>query len=88
MPYAAPARPSLLDGGRRASMPADGLTLYHPMSLQSLPEYSLGSSTRHMVGMTRSMSSSHASAGALSLYVGAVVVTHLVLRMTAVVTVR
>lgn len=49
-------------------MPADGLTLYHPMSLQSLPEYSLGnsSSTRHMVGMARSMSSSHASAGALA----------------------
>ncbi|EKM49631.1 uncharacterized protein PHACADRAFT_188701 [Phanerochaete carnosa HHB-10118-sp] len=65
LPYATPARPSLLDGGRRASMPADGLTLYHPMSLQSLPEYALGSSTRHMVGMTRSMSSSHASAGAL-----------------------
>lgn len=67
MPYAATARPSILDSGRRASMPADGLTLYHPMSLQSLPEYALGGgSTRHMVGMARSMSSSHASAGALA----------------------
>ncbi|GJE91808.1 homeobox domain-containing protein [Phanerochaete sordida] len=65
MPYSAPAsRPSLLDGGRRASMPADGLTLYHPMSLQSLPEYALGSSTRHMVGMARSLSSSHGLASA------------------------
>lgn len=46
-------------------MPADSLTLYHPLSLQSLPEFSSMSSTRHMVGMTRSMSSSHASVGSL-----------------------
>jgi homeobox protein Meis1 len=47
-------------------MPADSLTLYHPLSLQSLPEYASLSSTRHLVGMTRSMSSSHASVGALA----------------------
>ena len=55
----------MLDTGRRASMPADSLTLYHPLSLQSLPEYP-SMSTRHMVGMTRSMSSSHASVGSLA----------------------
>ncbi|OCH91117.1 hypothetical protein OBBRIDRAFT_792628 [Obba rivulosa] len=50
---------SVLDTGRRASMPTDSLQLYYPMSLQSL-EHGMPSSTRHMVGMTRSLSSSHA----------------------------
>ena len=65
LPYAH-GRPSILETGRRASMPADSLTLYHPLSLQSLPDYNSLSSTRHMVGMARSMSSSHATVGSLS----------------------
>ena len=39
------------------------MSLYYPMSLQNLPD---SMSTRQMVGMTRSMSSSHATAGSLS----------------------
>ncbi|KAI0917498.1 hypothetical protein AcW1_007315 [Taiwanofungus camphoratus] len=61
-----PGPSSVLDTGRRASMPTDGLQLYHPMSLQSLEPSPMSSSTRYMVGMTRSLSSSHATAGALS----------------------
>ncbi|KZT12132.1 uncharacterized protein LAESUDRAFT_733964 [Laetiporus sulphureus 93-53] len=57
---------SVLDSGRRASMPTDSLQLYYPMSLQSLGDPHLPSSTRQMVSMTRSMSSSHATAGNLS----------------------
>lgn len=57
LPYATPARP-VLDSGRRASMPADSLTLYHPLSLQSLPEYAHMSGARQLVGLSRSMSSS------------------------------
>ncbi|OBZ71427.1 hypothetical protein A0H81_08609 [Grifola frondosa] len=59
---------AVLDSGRRASMPTDSLQLYYPMSLQSLGathDHHL-SSTRHMVGMSRSISSGHASAGGLS----------------------
>ncbi|TFK86263.1 hypothetical protein K466DRAFT_493140 [Polyporus arcularius HHB13444] len=61
--------PSALDPSRRMSV--DSLQLYYPMSLQSLgghdPHGHLSPpSTRHMVGMTRSLSSSHATAGSLS----------------------
>ncbi|CDO76879.1 hypothetical protein BN946_scf184591.g4 [Trametes cinnabarina] len=61
--------PSPLDTGRRMSMPADSLQLYYPMSLQSLAHDPHGHpmSTRHMVNMSRSLSSSHATAGNLSL---------------------
>ncbi|EPS98668.1 hypothetical protein FOMPIDRAFT_1042402 [Fomitopsis schrenkii] len=59
--------PSVLDTGRRASMPTDSLQLYYPMSLQSLGnDGHMPASTRHMVSMTRSMSSSNATAGSLS----------------------
>jgi len=68
-PYATQVGRSVLDTGRRASMPTDSLALYHPMSLQSLPDYA-SSSTRHLVGMTRSMSSGHASVGSLSAAAG------------------
>ncbi|KAI0689255.1 hypothetical protein BC835DRAFT_1418642 [Cytidiella melzeri] len=68
-PYATPLgghpRP-ILDAGRRASMPADTLALHYPMSLQSIPDYTTSPSTRHLVGMSRSMSSGHASVGSLS----------------------
>ncbi|KAI0088555.1 hypothetical protein BDY19DRAFT_170787 [Irpex rosettiformis] len=60
----------IMDAGRRASMPTDSLALYHPMSLQSLPDYATGPSTRHLVGMTRSMSSGHATVGSLSATAG------------------
>ncbi|KAI0754659.1 hypothetical protein C8Q80DRAFT_1095320 [Daedaleopsis nitida] len=58
-----------LDPARRMSV--DSLQLYYPMSLQSLGHDPHGHhlsapSTRHMVGMTRSLSSSHATAGNLS----------------------
>ncbi|KAI0364089.1 hypothetical protein BV20DRAFT_53852 [Pilatotrama ljubarskyi] len=61
--------PSPLDTGRRMSMPADSLQLYYPMSLQSLGHDPHGHqmSTRHMVNMSRSLSSSHATAGSLGL---------------------
>ncbi|KAI0655631.1 hypothetical protein C8Q70DRAFT_923474 [Cubamyces menziesii] len=61
--------PSPLDTGRRMSMPTDSLQLYYPMSLQSLSHDPHGHSmsTRHMVNMSRSLSSSHATAGSLSL---------------------
>ncbi|OSD02457.1 hypothetical protein PYCCODRAFT_1445132 [Trametes coccinea BRFM310] len=61
--------PSPLDTGRRMSMPTDSLQLYYPMSLQSLAHDPHGHpmSTRHMVNMSRSLSSSHATAGSLSL---------------------
>ncbi|KAL6300100.1 hypothetical protein BKA93DRAFT_752953 [Sparassis latifolia] len=51
---------AMLDSGRRASMPSDSLQLYYPMSLQPLHD---PSQTRHMVGMSRSYSSSHTNAG-------------------------
>ncbi|KAH9947418.1 hypothetical protein B0H21DRAFT_738605 [Amylocystis lapponica] len=50
-----PPMPSVLDTGRRASMPTDSLQLYYPLSLQSLH----GDPARHMGGMPRSLSSSH-----------------------------
>ncbi|CAL1713422.1 unnamed protein product [Somion occarium] len=53
----------LIDTGRRASMPTDTLQLYYPMTLQPF-EHGM-SSTRQMVGMTRSLSS-HSSVGSLS----------------------
>lgn len=56
----------MLDSGRRASVPTDSLQLYYPMSLQSLGDAPVPTSTRHMVSMTRSLSSSHATAGNLS----------------------
>ncbi|RPD73943.1 hypothetical protein L226DRAFT_546258 [Lentinus tigrinus ALCF2SS1-7] len=60
--------PSALDPTRRMSV--DSLQLYYPMSLQSLGQDPHGHlsppSTRHMVGMSRSLSSSHATAGSLS----------------------
>ncbi|KAI0351459.1 hypothetical protein OH77DRAFT_1411058 [Trametes cingulata] len=61
--------PSPLDTGRRMSMPTDSLQLYYPMSLQSLGHDPHGHqmSTRHMVNMSRSLSSSHATAGSLGL---------------------
>ncbi|KAI8971133.1 hypothetical protein BD414DRAFT_225413 [Trametes punicea] len=61
--------PSPLDTGRRMSMPTESLQLYYPMSLQSLSQDPHGHpmSTRHMVNMSRSLSSSHATAGSLSL---------------------
>ncbi|KAH9922646.1 uncharacterized protein B0H18DRAFT_956176 [Fomitopsis serialis] len=56
--------PSVLDTGRRASMPTDSLQLYYPMSLQSLSgDPHMPASTRHMVNMSRSLSSSNATAG-------------------------
>ncbi|KAH9829657.1 uncharacterized protein C8Q71DRAFT_396402 [Rhodofomes roseus] len=59
--------PSVLDTGRRASMPTDSLQLYYPMSLQSLGgDPHMPASTRHMVSMSRSLSSSNATAGSLS----------------------
>ncbi|KZT67073.1 hypothetical protein DAEQUDRAFT_746278 [Daedalea quercina L-15889] len=59
--------PSVLDTGRRASMPTDSLQLYYPMSLQNLGgDAHMPASTRHMVSMTRSLSSSNATAGSLS----------------------
>lgn len=64
----APHTRSLIDAGRRASMPTDSLALYHPMSLQSIPDYATGGgpSTRQLVSISRSMSSGHASVGSLS----------------------
>ncbi|KAI0823213.1 hypothetical protein BC628DRAFT_1411748 [Trametes gibbosa] len=59
--------PSPLDTGRRMSMPTDSLQLYYPMSLQSLDPHGHQMSTRHMVNMSRSLSSSHATAGSLGL---------------------
>ncbi|KAI0775493.1 hypothetical protein BD413DRAFT_491368 [Trametes elegans] len=61
--------PTALDTGRRMSMPTDSLQLYYPMSLQSLAHDPHGHqlSTRHMVNMSRSLSSSHATAGSLAL---------------------
>ncbi|KAL1950142.1 hypothetical protein VTO73DRAFT_5265 [Trametes versicolor] len=61
--------PSALDTGRRMSMPTDTLQLYYPMSLQSLAHdpHNHQISTRHMVNMSRSLSSSHATAGSLGL---------------------
>lgn len=59
--------PSPLDTGRRMSMPTDSLQLYYPMSLQSLDPHGHQMSTRHMVNMSRSMSSSHATAGSIGL---------------------
>ncbi|KAI0629871.1 hypothetical protein C8Q77DRAFT_1280553 [Trametes polyzona] len=61
--------PSPLDTGRRMSMPTDSLQLYYPMSLQSLSHDPHGHqmSTRHMVNMSRSLSSSHATAGSLGI---------------------
>ena len=60
--------PSAMDPTRRMSV--DSLQLYYPMSLQSLGQDPHGHlsppSTRHMVGMSRSLSSSHATAGSLS----------------------
>ncbi len=58
-----------MDPSRRMSV--DSLQLYYPMSLQSLGHDPHGHhlnapSTRHMVGMSRSLSSSHATAGNLS----------------------
>ena len=56
-----------LDPGRRMSV--DSLQLYYPMSLQSLghdPHHLSPTSTRHMVGMARFVSSGHATAGSLS----------------------
>ena len=57
-----------LDPSRRMSV--DSLQLYYPMSLQSLAHdphgHHLPPTTRHMVGMSRSLSSSHATAGNLS----------------------
>nr|VWO99706.1 C-24(28) sterol reductase [Ganoderma boninense] len=58
-----------IDPSRRMSV--DSLQLYYPMSLQSLAHEPHGHhlnppSTRHMVGMSRSLSSSHATAGNLS----------------------
>lgn len=59
--------PSVLDTGRRASMPTDSLQLYYPMSLQNIGDgHSMPASTRHMVSMTRSLSSSNATAGSYS----------------------
>ena len=59
--------PSVLDTGRRASMPTDSLQLYYPMSLQNLGDgHGMPASTRQMVSMTRSLSSSNATAGSLS----------------------
>lgn len=58
--------------GRRASMPtADALQLYHPMTLQSMPnspshhhhhDY-VGGPSRHMLGMSSSRSSHHHVSG-------------------------
>ncbi|KAI0643047.1 hypothetical protein C8Q79DRAFT_1013022 [Trametes meyenii] len=65
--------PSPLDTGRRMSMPADSLQLYFPLTLQNIghsqhdPHAHHQMSTRHMVNMSRSLSSSHATAGSLSL---------------------
>ena len=64
-----PGMPGLgpLDPSRRMSV--DSLQLYYPMSLQSLghdPHHLSPTSTRHMVGMARSVSSGHATAGSLS----------------------
>ncbi|KAF9235185.1 hypothetical protein BU15DRAFT_51690 [Melanogaster broomeanus] len=67
-PYPPPTRitpaTTMLDpASRRASMPADGLQLYHPMSLQSIPSsnqshaHSAGAdyvgSNRHLLGMSQ-----------------------------------
>ncbi|KAH9924610.1 uncharacterized protein BXZ73DRAFT_103449 [Epithele typhae] len=54
-----------LDPSRRMSV--DSLQLYYPMSLQSLgePHHLSPTGTRHMVSMTRSLSSSNATAGNL-----------------------
>ncbi|KAI0078232.1 hypothetical protein K474DRAFT_1683878 [Panus rudis PR-1116 ss-1] len=68
-PFSSRSGPPMLDAGRRASMPADSLQLYYPMTLQSYSDGPL-SSTRHMVGMSRSLSSSHASVGSLSATAG------------------
>ncbi|KAH9480554.1 Septation initiation network scaffold protein cdc11 [Psilocybe cubensis] len=56
--------------GRRASMPAaDALQLYHPMTLQSMPNspnghhHSSDYSSRHMMGMSSSRSTHHLGGG-------------------------
>ena len=54
----------LIDSTRRASIPTDTLQLYYPMTLQPF-DHGV-SSTRQMVGMSRSLSSSHATVGSLS----------------------
>ena len=68
-PFSSRSGPSVLDTGRRASMPTDSLQLYYPLSLQSLDGAShLPSSTRHLVSMSRSLSSG--PVGSLSATVG------------------
>ncbi|KAF7799378.1 hypothetical protein EIP86_010610 [Pleurotus ostreatoroseus] len=62
-PYNTPAGRSVLDARRASVAGGEPMSLYYPMSLQSLPD---GLSTRQMVSMTRSMSSSHATAGSLA----------------------
>lgn len=54
----------IIDSARRASIPTDTLQLYYPMTLQPF-DHGV-SSTRQMVSMTRSLSSSHATVGSLS----------------------
>ncbi|KAH8077036.1 hypothetical protein BXZ70DRAFT_1013062 [Cristinia sonorae] len=68
-PFSSRSGPSVLDTGRRASMPTDSLQLYYPLSLQSLdgPGH-MPSSTRHLVSMSRSLSSG--PVGSLSATVG------------------
>ena len=59
----------MLDARRASVAGGEPMSLYYPMSLQSLPD-SMATTTRQMVGMTRSMSSSHATAGGLSAHGG------------------
>ncbi|PPQ80855.1 hypothetical protein CVT24_011548 [Panaeolus cyanescens] len=77
-PFPPTGRSASLNGmmdpiGRRASMPAaDALHLYHPMTLQSMPnspnghhhsssDYVAGGSSRHMLGLSSSRSNHHLS---------------------------